>query len=168
MKKYKTVECSDCGKSAKVVRGNYQTEEFGLPVELMHIEMVKCKCGNVEPIIRNLDGLMTTIAFCVVLSPSLLHGEEIRYLRKYVGKTARQFAQLVHVDHTHLSKLENNRLEVGASLDKLIRVVIFGTSPELSDKLDQLMEQLPKIEDNFDDNKPELRINPADLQACCA
>src|SRR5215472_12541323 len=73
----KTALCGNCGEAAKVVRGNYRLEEFGLPVELMRIELIKCsKCGEVDPIIPNIDGLMTAVALRVICSTSLLDGEE--------------------------------------------------------------------------------------------
>jgi len=150
---------------AKIVRGNYRFEECGLPVELMRIEMIKCpECGSVDPVIPNVDGLMTAIALEVICSPSLLHGEEIRFLRKYIGKSAQEFSRLLHVDHTHLSKVENNRVEVGPRLDKLVRFVVINLSSDLKDTIDRLLEQLPNIEDSCYTDKPEIQIDPSTLQ----
>ena len=160
----KTEPCPNCGNSARVARGNYRFEEFGLPVELMRIEMIKCShCGSVDPIIPNMDGLMTAVALEVICSTSLLHGEEIRFLRKCIGKSAQEFSRLLHVDHTHLSKGENNRLEVGPRLDKLVRFVVINLSPNLKDVIDRLLEQLPNIEDSCY-TRPEIQIDPSTLQ----
>jgi DNA-binding transcriptional regulator YiaG len=164
-----TEECNNCGKAAKVTRGEWEFEEFGLPVKLINIKLIKCgHCGNVDPIIPNMNGLMTAIALKLVCSQSLLGGEEIRFLRKYVGKSAQEFARLLHTDHTHLSKLENNRLEIGHTLDKYLRLLVSNLSPDLRDNISQLIEQLPGMSDSCDDNKPEIRIDPSAPQHACA
>src|SRR5580700_10704031 len=108
----KTASCSNCEKLADVVTQNYRFEEMGLPVELRSIKVIRCPhCGNVDPIIPNMDSLLHILAIAVVCSPRKLSGEEVRFLRKYAGKSAREFARFLHVDHTHLSKVENGKTE---------------------------------------------------------
>src|SRR5260370_1202921 len=79
---------------------------------------------------------------------------DIRFLRKYAGKSAAEFARLLHVDNTHLSKVENGRLEVGDQTDKYIRVLVMSMSPELKNKFNELLEMLPEIEDSCIEPKP--------------
>jgi transcriptional regulator with XRE-family HTH domain len=156
--------CSNCGERGKVVRGDYRLEELGLPVELKRIELIKCsECGNVDPVISNLNGLMTCIALHVVASDSLLDGREVRFLRKYVGKSAQEFSCLLHIDHTHLSKIENDKLVIGAVLDKLVRLLVISLSPDLKDTIDDMVKKLPNIEDS-EREKPEIQIDPAELK----
>lgn len=159
MKKRET--CSNCGAMASVTRGNYQSMDFGLPVELMRIELVQCsKCGNIDPIIPNMDDLMHAIAFALVCNPCKLSGEHVRFLRKYLGKTAKEFAQLVHYkDHTHLSKIENGHEEIGPQADKLVRFVVIDSSPELKSRVNELLEMLPGISDDCSDTA-EIKIDP--------
>jgi len=61
-------QCSDCGSDARVERGTYRFRESGLDnVVLKGIEMIKCpQCGNEDPVIPNLDGLLRTLALAVV------------------------------------------------------------------------------------------------------
>ena len=160
------MKCSNCGKTAKVVRGDYHLEELEIPVRLIGIELIKCShCGNVDPVIPNLDGLMHVLALKVTSKLSLLDGGEVRFLRKYIGKSAREFARLLHVDHTHLSKIENGRLKIGAELDKLVRFVVVGSSPELGAIIkEELVKLLPAIED-VRKRQAEIEIDPAELQA---
>jgi transcriptional regulator with XRE-family HTH domain len=88
---------------------------------------------------------MTLVACHVIHRPALLDGREVRFLRKYNGKSAREFADLLHIDHTHLSKIENNRVEIGASLDKLVRLLAVNLDRNLNDALEPFLKQLPNI-----------------------
>ena len=141
------MKCPNCGKAARVVRGNYLLQELEIPVKLLSIELIKCvHCGNVDPVIPSLDGLMDLVALNLISSRSLLSGGEVRFLRKYIGKSAQDFARPLHVDHTHLSKIENGRVVIGAGLDKLVRLVVLLSSPGLRRKRKELLELLPEIE----------------------
>jgi DNA-binding transcriptional regulator YiaG len=161
----KTEQCGNCGKTAQVVRRNYHFEEMGIPVELLRIDVVKCShCGNIDPIIPNMNELMHTLALAVICSPCKLNGEEVRFLRKYVGKSAVEFSRFLHVDHTHLSKVENDRTEIGIRLDKLVRFLVLNLSPELKGVVDKLIDVLPGIEDSCDGAKPDIKIDPSALR----
>lgn len=159
-------QCANCGKSAQVVRRNYRFDEMGLPVELMRIDVIRCPhCGNVDPIIPHLSDLMHALALAVILAPCRLDGEEIRFLRKYIGKSAEEFARLVHLDATHISKVENGHLDIGNQSDKLIRFVVLSLSPELKDKANRLIKILPDIDDEpCQGVKPEIHIDPATME----
>jgi DNA-binding transcriptional regulator YiaG len=159
-------QCSNCGKLASVVRRNHQFDEMGIPVVLERIEVVKCPhCGNVDPIIPNLNDLMHAIALLIICHPCKLTGEELRFLRKYAGKTQEEFGRLIHLDKTHVSKMENSQVPVGDQTDKLVRFVVLNSSPELEGKVQQLLDLLPMIEDTCDDGKPGICIDPATMEA---
>lgn len=161
----KTALCGNCGKTAQVVRRNYEFKEMGIPVELQKIQAIECShCGNVDPIIPNMDGLMTLVAIAVLCNPCKLCGAEVRFLRKYVNKSAVEFSRFLHVHHTHLSKIENDRYEIGKELDKLIRLMVIAMDrPRLADVVKDLMELMPNIADDCCEEKQEIQINPATL-----
>jgi DNA-binding transcriptional regulator YiaG len=157
--------CGNCGETAQVVRKDYQFDDMGIPVILQQIKVIECPhCGNVEPIIPNMDGLMHVLALGVLCNPSKLSGEEVRFLRKYVNKSALDFARFLHLDHTHLSKIENNRLEIGTRTDKLVRLMVINMDPRLADGIKELMELMPNIADSCSEERQEIRIDPATLQ----
>jgi DNA-binding transcriptional regulator YiaG len=161
----KTELCGNCGKTAHVVRKNYQFEEMGVPVELQRIKVIECPhCGNIDPIIPNMDGLMHVLALAVLCNPSKLCGQEVRFLRKYVNKSELNFARYLHIDHTHLSKIENNRLEIGTGTDKLVRLMVINMDPKLADGIKRLMELMPNIADSCSEEKQEIQIDPSTLQ----
>jgi len=158
----KTQVCSNCGETAKIVRKNYCFEEMGIPVELQKINVIECShCGNVDPVIPNMDGLMHVLALAVVCTPCKLSGEEVRFLRKYANKSAREFSRFLHINHTHLSKIENGKTEIGASLDKLIRLMVVNLNPELKDAIKDLMELIPNITENCSEER--IQIDPSAL-----
>ena len=115
---------------------------------LAGIEIVTCKkCGNADPIIRNLSGLMCSLAEIVARKPYRLRGEEIRFLRKYLEMSAKDFAVLLCVDASTLSKWENNEDPVGPQSDKLIRMAALTLGDGLKDFLESVVRHdFPKIE----------------------
>lgn len=132
--------CSNCDKDAKVVRGSYPFKESGLNVVLQGIELIRCKhCGNEDPIIPRVNDLMRTIAVAVICKPYQLRGEDVRFLRKYLRMTGAEFAHLMDVDKTTLSKWENNDDGVGSQSDRLIRLTVLALGEGLQEKLDEVI-----------------------------
>jgi DNA-binding transcriptional regulator YiaG len=68
------------------------------------------------------EQLMNVIGECVVMKPGMLTGEEIKFLRKRVGKRAADFAALINKTPEHFSKLETGALPLQEPTDKLIRL----------------------------------------------
>jgi DNA-binding transcriptional regulator YiaG len=152
-------ECSRCHADALLIWGSYRLD-VGVPVKLTKIQLAKCpECGNVDPIIHNINDLLNTVALAIVCSPQKLNGREIKFLRKYVGKTAVEFGRLLHMDETHLSKVENDRTQIGDHSDKLVRFLVLNLSDELKNKAEALILALPRIDDTWTVVKPEILIN---------
>jgi transcriptional regulator with XRE-family HTH domain len=64
------------------------------------------------------------IAEEIAENPALLTGEELRYLRKFAGFSAKRFAALLEVNASHLSRFEHgNYKSLGKPADKLARVL---------------------------------------------
>jgi transcriptional regulator with XRE-family HTH domain len=64
------------------------------------------------------------IALHLVEKPGPLRGDEIRFLRKWAGFPARQFAALVGVSPEHLSRIENGHTDaLGPPSDRLARAI---------------------------------------------
>jgi len=138
------VECGNCGQSAKVVRGSYAFKESGLSnVTLQGIELIRCgHCGNEDPIIPRVNDLMRLLTVAVICKPFQLRGEDIRFLRKYLRMTGAEFAHLMDVDKTTLSKWENNDDKVGSQSDRLIRLTVLSLGDGLREKLDEVIRQV--------------------------
>ncbi len=160
----KTETCVTCDSEATVSRKNYQMHDLGFPVELQNIEVIHCEaCSTDVPVIPNMDGLMVTVATAVICNPRKLNGSEVKFLRKYVGKSATEFSRFLHVDPTHLSKIENDKTDIGDRLDKLVRLLAANMSPELQNSIQGLMEVMPNIEDGTTKEAHNLHINPVTM-----
>ncbi|HEX3663375.1 MAG TPA: helix-turn-helix domain-containing protein [Acidobacteriaceae bacterium] len=102
----------------------YHFRDSGLPnVYLIGIKYWACeKCGALAAEIPAPTQLMNVIAESVVMKKGILHGEEIKFLRKRAGKKAADFAGLVGTSPEHFSRLETGKHTVSEPLDKLIRL----------------------------------------------
>ncbi|MFB3812861.1 MAG: type II TA system antitoxin MqsA family protein [Terriglobales bacterium] len=130
--------CPVCGGPTQIVRHDYVFNESGLSnVVLEDIEFLRCKSCNTEvPRIPRLNDLIRAIALAVITKPYELTGEEIRFLRKYAERTAAEFAELLGVDASTLSRWENDQQKAGDQSDRLIRLIALGIGEGLKEKLE--------------------------------
>jgi len=152
--------CSVCGASAPVSKGKFRFEQIGLPVILQGIDLVRCDCGNVDPIIENVSDLMDVIARAIVSKHTPLTGHEVRFLRKYVGKSARDFCVGIGIEPETLSRWENSQSTIGTTGERLVRVLIMSLSPSLKDERPRAWQILSDIHERPSRGKiPQLEVD---------
>src|SRR5205807_1158009 len=102
----------------------YHFLDSGLPnVYLIGVTYWTCtECGARSAEIPAPEQLMNVIGELIVMKPGMLTGQEIRFLRKRVGKRAADFASLINKTPEHFSKLETEALPLHQPTDKLIRL----------------------------------------------
>jgi transcriptional regulator with XRE-family HTH domain len=101
-------KCHECGGKFVGKRQSYKYEECGLTnVRLSNILVFECSCGVRVPEIPSISELHCLIALDLLRKPSLLVGEEVRFLRKMAGLSQRELAELMGVTPTRPSKWEN-------------------------------------------------------------
>jgi putative zinc finger/helix-turn-helix YgiT family protein len=102
---------------------SYRYKESGLDnVYLENIPIYKCiACGTVFPSIFRLPRLNELIAEALLEKPALLNGKEIKFLRKSLHFSSKDFSDLLGVGKTTLSKWENGRQQHSEANDKHIR-----------------------------------------------
>lgn len=129
------IPCLECGGSLRIVRKDYPFTESGLNnVILKNIEVLVCdRCKTETPRLPRLNDLMRTIALAVIAKPYGLEGQDVRFLRKFLGLTSEAFAAILNVDKSHLSRVENGGAQVSSMIDRLVRLIALG----LGDGLDQ-------------------------------
>jgi putative zinc finger/helix-turn-helix YgiT family protein len=142
--------CSDCGSEARVETGTYRFRESGLDnVVLKEIQIVKCPvCGNEDPIIPNLDGLLRIVAVAIITRKMPVTGAEVRFLRKYLGMSGEQFARILHTDKSTLSKWETGAVNIGSKSDLLIRSVALNLGRGLRENAEQITRDFVLIDEN--------------------
>ncbi len=143
----KKMKCGNCGVDVRVVRGDYEFKESGLPgLVLRDIELIKCgKCGNVDPVLPRVDELMHIAAVAILEKPYRLRGEELRFLRKHIDANQEEFARLLHIDKTTLSKWENNEDAIGLQSDLLARAVVISRDKRLEKRAADHIRAFEKI-----------------------
>ncbi|MES1256684.1 MAG: helix-turn-helix domain-containing protein [Acidobacteriota bacterium] len=116
--------CSECGNVQQLVRKTVPYEESGLNnVQLENVPVWVCSNGHEEVTIPAMTQLHELIAHSIIRKPAPLDKEEIRFLRRRVDQTAREFAAHLGISAVHLSRMENGPRVPPRSLDLLIRLV---------------------------------------------
>ena len=160
----RNMRCTRCGEEASVSRGTYRFVESGLSsVVLSGIEIARCqKCGNEDPIIPHANELMRLLASAVICKPCRLHGADVRFLRKYTGRTGKDFAKLLDLDPTTLSKWERGHWRPGPGSDRLVRLVALALGEGLEKELKELVSStFPRIKDPCQDLP--IKIDPENM-----
>jgi DNA-binding transcriptional regulator YiaG len=93
--------------------------------------------------ISRLPDLLTQIALTLLQKEAVLTGDELRFLRKRVGKSSKDFAQLLGLSSEQYSRIEN-RLKLTLSNDKLVRFLVMTLSVIEALKRPELMERVAK------------------------
>jgi transcriptional regulator with XRE-family HTH domain len=138
-------------------------------VLLFNVPVWKCANGHEEIEIPAVTELHELLAHMIIRKPAPLVGEEVRFLRRRVGLTGREFAAKIGLSSVRLSQIENKKTGIHKRGDLLIRfsmaVLISGrdSKPFPSD-LAHLVDQL---EQTWDVGSHRLRHNeeaPADQE----
>jgi DNA-binding transcriptional regulator YiaG len=152
--------CSICGDSAPVTKGKFRFGQVGVPITLVNIDLIRCECGNTDPIIENVNDLMDVIARALVSKHRPLTGSEVRFLRKYLGKSAKEFAAGIGIDPATLSRWENGLANIGGSGERLVRVLTMTLSPSLKDERPRAWDIVSEIDEKPARGKvPQLEVD---------
>lgn len=136
-----SIKCGECGGAMQTRRGVFKHKALGLAnVVLANVEIRTCKeCGEQEVVIPAAEKLRTAIVHAIVTKPGRLSGEEVRYLRKFIGWSGSDFARHFGVEPGTVSRWENEHEKIGPAADRLLRLSVTYGRTVLS----------------YDDGKPE-------------
>jgi DNA-binding transcriptional regulator YiaG len=142
-------KCQLCGETMVTKKATmaepYRHQMSGLDnVFLTGIDVRQCgKCAARVPVISKIEQLHKAIAKYLVFKKELLRGKEIRFLRKNAGLAANQFAALLGLDPSHLSRVENRKTgNLGAGTDKLARAVSIADGEDVRGVLLDIAERI--------------------------
>jgi len=119
--------------------------DSGLPnVYLVGIKYFVCECGSVVAEIPAIKQLMQLIARDVVTSPLDLTGNEIRFLRKRLGKKASDYSKYLGFTAESLSRVENGKQAVSIQAQKLARLsyCVFSEDPHLIECAKSILQSI--------------------------
>jgi transcriptional regulator with XRE-family HTH domain len=136
------VKCPECNELLKKELSLYRYKESGLDnVYLENTPVYKCSCGISFPSIFRLPRLNELIAEALLFKPTLLDGKEIRFIRKNMRLSSKNFAKKLGIEKTTLSKWENNTQPHRESYDRFIRslcLIYKGVTKDSLKKFDRI------------------------------
>jgi DNA-binding transcriptional regulator YiaG len=101
----------------------YHFVDSGLAnVYLVGIRFWRCECGQETAEIPTIKQLLSLIARDIVEKPFALSGEEIRFLRKRLGKKQSDFAAQIGMEVETMSRIENGHIRPSKRTDRLVRL----------------------------------------------
>ena len=138
--------CVECGHKMTRARETVRYDASGLSgVTLRNVEVRRCEgCGEYETVIPKVEQLHRLMAHTVIRKPAALAGEEIRFLRKYLGWSGADFAAHVGAAAETVSRWENGKLTMSPQADRLLRAMVALQEPDGDYSLDALKAILPK------------------------
>jgi len=120
-------DCYECTRKMIGMRENYQYTEVGLKsVTLTNVLVYHCKCGAIFAELPAVEQLHFLIAFDLLRKATILSGEEARYLRKWVGYSASELAEVTGYTNSIISRWENDKTPITKEPDRLLRLVVFA------------------------------------------
>ena len=101
--------------------------ESGLDtVQLVNLPVWTCENGHEEFQIPAVEQLHRLLINMIIRKPAAVAGTEIRFLRKELGLSAKQFAERIFLTPEHLSRLETGDRTIQRRTDLLVRLYIAG------------------------------------------
>ncbi len=171
-----TTKCPFCGGmkvQAKVGQTHHFTESGLDNVYLKNVETSHCPdCGANSVAIPKTPQLFNCIGRAIVFSQGWLTGSEIRFLRKNLRIKINDFAKLLSVSRTTVSRWENGQTDIPKPIDLLVRSVYILKGPGIEDEVrDQfktwLEKQLTEKPQPRRRKRIQLRL-PLDQVACAS
>ena len=139
------MKCDECGGLMTTDRGAVRRYDVGgLPhVELHGVEVTRCvACGKEEIAIPRIGQLHRVIAEGFVKQQRMLAHVEIRFLRKHIGLATADFAKIMGVARETVCRWEKGTAQMGASADRLLRLLIVTHEPTESYAVEDLLREL--------------------------
>lgn len=125
------MKCPNCRSEIVSKKGNYLYTESGLHyITLQNVDICNCsKCGEQTVSIPKIEELHRVIAFAIIKKKERLSADEIRFLRKYLGWSGKDFAEHMGVTPETVSRWENDKEPMGPIADRLLRLMLAHQKP---------------------------------------
>ena len=125
------MKCPECGSemSSKIETIDY--EGTGLEkVVLEGVSVSRCtSCDEELLFIPKIEELHKCLAFAVATKPERLNGDEIRFLRKYLGFAGQDLADFLKVAPETVSRWENSKQPMKPTIEVALRLLALVRKP---------------------------------------
>ena len=123
-------KCLQCEGTMKSRRESHDYSSCGLPITLMGVKVARCSsCGEHEVALPRIEELHRLIARTVIRKRGGLSGSEVRFLRKWLGWSGKDFAEVMGVTPETVSRWESGSLRIGPQAERLLRVLVATQEP---------------------------------------
>lgn len=163
-------KCSICGSSNIEIKTGqtYHFTESGLGnVYLVNVETSYCPdCKADSVFLPDATQLLSCLGEAIVISPGLMTGPEIRFLRKNLHMKINDFAKLLGVARATLSRWENGRIKLTKLDDRLVRSIYLIKKADVSNEVkDEFRKRLERETAGKHSQRIELHF-PIDQFSC--
>jgi putative zinc finger/helix-turn-helix YgiT family protein len=138
------MKCEQCGSTLSERRGEVEIDEGGVIIKLEGVRIFECPNGDpAVHAIPKMEALFHRVALELARKPQRLMPEEIRFLRKHLGLSSREFARKMGVDHTTVSKWErrDQPQDMGRTTERLLRLLVLTERPIEEYPLEEMASQ---------------------------
>ncbi|MBM3592920.1 MAG: hypothetical protein FJX32_09655 [Alphaproteobacteria bacterium] len=130
----------------------YEERGLGLPYPVVLINAAEehmDAAGNVLGVaVPHLEGLAAAVAVARAFLPLELTGSEVRFMRKVIGMSAKDFAEALKLDPASLSRWENNKQTLGGWAESQVRLatvaILAQRTPSLKPDMEKLFRMVPR------------------------
>lgn len=132
-----------CGLDNVFLRSGYEQRELG---------------GEIYTSVQDADELHAAIAEHLVLRRKVLRGQEVRFLRKFLGYTQADAGDALALSDQSIARYEKDQVALEGSADRLFRLLVIG---KLCGALDpeKVLEEIRQTDSSSSD---ELVLERAD------
>lgn len=123
-------KCRTCGE--KTMTTTYEDRALmSLPsVVVQNVKVRRCSaCGEELVSFSRLEAMHEVIAKALVRRPGNLTGDEIRFLRKWLGWSGQDFAHKFALTPETVSRAENGKQQLSFRCDRLLRAAVVEKQP---------------------------------------
>jgi putative transcriptional regulator len=123
------MKCLNCGtEGMKRSSEDVHYTDCGLPrIFLKGVTTYTCQeCGESDIEIPNIEELHGLIARALASLKRRLTPEEIRFLRVHLGFSGKQFADVVGLSASHVSRAEQGHDNLGAPAERFLRIAVLA------------------------------------------
>ena len=121
------MRCNE-GHEMKERTGNVEFElADGVTITLKGTRIFRCKeCGVESPVVPAPAALVRVAAEAMARAPNKLGPQEIRFLRKSLGLSGKDFAAKINVDAGTVSRWERGAEPMGPANERLLRLMVLA------------------------------------------
>lgn len=118
------MRCTKCNNiMERAVKPEHVEDLGGLLVKVLNAVVVQ-RCSNCSEEmtgIPDLPGLARAAAMARALNPARFTGKEVKFLRRALDMSQKQFAETMELSPEYVSRWENDHNGIGGAAEKLVR-----------------------------------------------